>query len=150
MLFLSAVLSLRPVFALAGNEQSAGQENTEDESVGVAFQGVPYKLVEEQDGQHDQQQQEVGHILRPAGDEGEHHAAAHLQRADDLTKQDRADPNLFQSWQCLGVALVRPFLEGRRGLFLDISHLSEVTQTSMGCLLMGSTEGLCEVTIPKC
>ena len=81
--------------------------------MGVAFQWVSYKLVEEQDGQHDQQQQEVGHILWPAGDEGEHHAAADLQRADDLTKQDRADPNLFQSGQGLGVALVRSFLGGR-------------------------------------
>ncbi|TNN72721.1 hypothetical protein EYF80_017005 [Liparis tanakae] len=37
VLFLSAVLPLRPVIALAGDKQSAGEQNTKDQSVGVAF-----------------------------------------------------------------------------------------------------------------
>lgn len=70
--------------------------------------------MEEEHSQHDQQQQEVGHVLRPAWHKGEHHAAAHLQRANDLTEQDRADPDLLQAWQCLGVALICSFLQRKK------------------------------------
>lgn len=87
VLLLSAVLTLGPVIALPCDEQPASEQNTKDQSVGVPFQWVSYELVEEEDSQHDQEQQEVGHVLRPARHEGEHHAAAHLQRANDLTKQ---------------------------------------------------------------
>lgn len=98
MLLLSAVFALGPVVALPGDEQPTGEEDAEHQGVGVAFQGVSHELVEEQYGQHDQQQQEVRHVFRPARHEGEHHAAAHLQRPDDLTQQHRADANLLQAW----------------------------------------------------
>lgn len=97
VLLLSAVFALGPIIALSGDEQPAGEEDAEDQCVGVAFQGVSHELVEEQDGQHDQQQQEVRHVFRPARHEREHHAAAHLQRPNDLAKQHRTDANLLQA-----------------------------------------------------
>lgn len=97
VLLLPAVFALGPVVALPSDEQPAGEEDAEDQRVGVAFEGVAHELVEEQYGQHDQQQQEVRHVFRPARHEGEHHAAAHLQRADDLTEQHRGDANLLQA-----------------------------------------------------
>lgn len=97
VLLLSAVFALRPVVTLPGNEQPAGEEDAKDQRVSVAFQGVSHELVEEQYSQHDQQQQEVRHVFGPAWHQREHHAAAHLQRPDDLTEQHRTDANLLQA-----------------------------------------------------
>lgn len=111
MLLISAVFALWPVVALAGDEQPAGEQDAENQSVGVAFEWVSNQLVEEQDSQHDQQQQEVGHVLGPARHQGQDHSAAHFQGADDLAEQHRADPDLLQTWQCLGIALIGSFLK---------------------------------------
>lgn len=40
--FFPALLPLRSVLTLSGNEQSAGEQNTKDQSMSVSFQGVSY------------------------------------------------------------------------------------------------------------
>lgn len=79
--------------------------------MGIAFEGISHQLVEEQNSQHDQQEQEVGHVFGFPWNQGEDHTTAHLQGADDLTQEHRAYTNLFQSWQGLGITLVGPFLQ---------------------------------------
>lgn len=112
LLFL-ALLYLQPLLALPGDEEPAGQQDAEYQGVGISLQGVAHQLVEEEHGQHDQKQEEVGHVLGSAWHQGQHHTAGQLQRADDLPQQDRADAHLLKGGQGLSIAFICPFLKNK-------------------------------------